>query len=86
MPFSYENGLALAKGVIGVEEAETLLQWRKANPAGMIDLSQCSHLHTAALQVVMATKIKVAAVPEDEKLAALMEPVWNGRGRLWIEE
>ena len=37
-----------------VEDAEPLLQLLQASPAASLDWRQCTHLHTAVLQVIQA--------------------------------
>ena len=39
-----------------VEEAEPLLQFLQATPAACLDWRQCTHLHTAVLQVILAAR------------------------------
>ena len=39
-----------------VEEAEPLLQFLQASPAARLDWRQCTHLHTAVLQVILAAR------------------------------
>lgn len=53
------------EGACPVEEAETLLSWLCAHPQGQVDLSACTHLHTALLQVLLAAGGRIAAAPED---------------------
>jgi len=56
-----------------VEEAEPLLEWLQKKPKAKVDLSKCTHLHTANLQVLMAAKPDVANWPEDIELRAWLE-------------
>ncbi|MBW4056211.1 MAG: hypothetical protein HIU83_12585 [Proteobacteria bacterium] len=55
------------------EDAESLLEWLQKHPKGKIDLSECSHLHPANLQVLMAAKCSIFARPKDELLAAWLD-------------
>lgn len=68
MPIHYKKNLAVFDGIVSVEEAEELLQWRQKNPKGKADLAGCTHLHAANLQVLMATRMAVAAWPQDNNL------------------
>jgi len=52
---SAENGKLLLQGVCPVEDAETLLQQLQVRPAATVDWTHCSQLHTAVLQVVLAS-------------------------------
>ena len=73
MPIEFKKQKAVFRGVVAVEEAEALLEWLQDKPAAKADLSTCSHLHTANLQVLMAAKTKVASWPSDSGLRAWLE-------------
>ncbi len=49
-----DDGVIVLAGECPVEDAETLLQLLQAQPAGPIDWSACTRLHTAVLQVLLA--------------------------------
>jgi len=51
------------------DDAEGLLEWLQKHPKGKIDLSACTHLHPANLQVLMAAKRSIFAKPIDKLLA-----------------
>ncbi len=69
MPFEAHKSLLRASELVTVEDAEPLLEWLLRDPQGELDLSACTHLHAANLQVLMAAKAKIAAWPSDEPLA-----------------
>lgn len=69
MALVFKKTLAVASEVVGVEEAETLLEWLGKHPRGRLDLAACTHLHAANLQVMMAARPKIAAWPREERLA-----------------
>ncbi len=66
MPIEYSEELAHLSGTVSVEEAESLLQWIQQYPHGKAALSGCSHIHAAALQVLMAANIEILTWPQDE--------------------
>ena len=68
MPIIYRKKSIFFESLVTAEDAEDLLQWIQKNPQGKVDLSGCTHLHTANLQVLMATRIAVAAWPKDAAL------------------
>ncbi len=68
MAITYKKNVALFDEVVSVEEAESLLEWLQKNPKGKADLSLCTHLHAANLQVLMAARTAIAAWPQDESL------------------
>ena len=52
-----EDGTAIIlDGNCTVEEAEPLLQLLQATPTASLDWRQCTHLHTAVLQVILAAR------------------------------
>lgn len=60
-------------GIVSVEEAETLFDWLQRHPKGKVDLSRCEHLHAANLQVLLAFRPKIHALPADESLAGWLK-------------
>jgi hypothetical protein len=68
MAITYKKNVALFDDVVSVEEAESLLEWLQKNPKGKADLSHCTHLHAANLQVLMASRTAIAGWPQDESL------------------
>jgi hypothetical protein len=70
MPIEYKKGCAVFSDVVSVEDAEGLLEWLQNESAARVDLSACTHLHPANLQVLMAAKPVISAWPRDAGLAA----------------
>lgn len=68
MAIHYQKNRAIFDGNVSVEEAEDLLQWRQSHPDGEVDLADCTHLHAAVLQVLMAAPVAVPAWPQNEDL------------------
>jgi len=73
MSIEFKKKKAFFKEVVGVEEAESLLQWISDNPSGKIDLNSCTHLHSANLQVLIACKPFISAWPQDTSLRVWLE-------------
>jgi len=73
MPIEFKRNRAVFRDVIGVEEAEGLLEWLQKKPSATVDLASCSHLHTANLQVLMAAKPGISSWPENPELRAWLE-------------
>jgi len=80
MAIKYKGDTAVLKDVVSVEEAEGLLEWIHNTPKVRIDMSKLIHIHTACLQVLMASKIKILSWPEDELLKMLLEQVLKRQG------
>ena len=50
-----ETGTVILEGACAVEDAEPLLQMLQADPMPAVDWTSCSHLHTAVVQVILAS-------------------------------
>ncbi len=72
MAIRYLKKHAALEGVVTVEDAEGLLQWLRAQATPAVHLGRCEHLHAAALQVLLALRPRVVAVPADRWLAAAL--------------
>ena len=70
MAIVYKKTRAVFSEVAGAEEAEGLLEWLGKHPKGKVDLKECSHLHPANLQVLMAAGCAAYVAPVDPGLAA----------------
>ena len=73
MAIVYKKNSAVFSDVAGAEEAEALLEWLSKHPKGKIDLSSCSHLHPANLQVLMAARCSINVRPSDDALATWID-------------
>lgn len=69
MAIVYKKNSAVFSEIAGGEEAEALLEWLHKHPKGKIDLTACTHLHPANLQVMMAAKRSNYVRPSDDSLA-----------------
>ncbi|MBB1073216.1 hypothetical protein HUU62_02155 [Rhodoferax sp. 4810] len=67
------NNTAIVTDVLAVEDAEPLLVWLQQHPHGKVDLSGCTHLHSATLQVLMAAQPTFIAWPPAADLAAWLQ-------------
>ena len=52
-----DTGIVILDGVCSVEDAEPLLVMLQATPAAVIDWTPCRQLHTAVVQVILASGI-----------------------------
>ena len=77
MPIKYKKRQVTFQGLVSVEEAESLLEWLQENPTAKVDLSACTHVHPANLQVLLAAKARISAWPVDGNLAGLLKTVFN---------
>jgi hypothetical protein len=73
MPITFTKYRAVFHDNVGGDDAESLLEWLLKHPKGKIDLSHCTHLQPANLQVLMASKCTILATPNDNCLAQWLE-------------
>jgi len=79
MPITYKKNQAQLTDVVSVEDAEGLLEWLLEKPSAKVDLSGCTHLHPANLQVLMAAGCTVKALPLEGGLAAWIDTALKTR-------
>ena len=65
MTVRHVAGAIALEGVCGVEEAETVLNAILEAPQAAIDWSACNRLHTAVVQIILATKVPVRGICGD---------------------
>lgn len=75
MAIRFEGTTARFDGACSAEEALPLLEWLEATPGARVDLSGCTALHTALLQVLLAIRPAVAAGPEEDFLKRWVAPL-----------
>ncbi|WP_432544311.1 hypothetical protein [Kineococcus sp. SYSU DK002] len=75
MPLHFAENTAVLSGAVVVDDAEPLAAWLRATPDPHADLAGCRHLHTAALQALLAARVKVGAAPADEFLRVWVLPL-----------
>jgi nicotinic acid phosphoribosyltransferase len=69
MPLTVTKTLARFEDVCTVEEALPLLEFLKTQDHAKADLSRCTYLHSALLQLLYMAKAEIVALPEDPLLA-----------------
>jgi hypothetical protein len=75
MGMEFRKKLAMLSDTVGVEDAEELLEWLQNKQAAKVDLSACTHIHPANIQVLMAAGVPVCAWPADVALADWLRPI-----------
>ena len=73
MTIEYKKNRVLLHDVVGVEEAEGLLEWLYKRPAAKVDFSDCVHVHPANLQALAILHPKIVEWPEDVAFAAWLK-------------
>lgn len=79
MAIEYRKKLAVLTDIVSVEDAEPLLGWAQKGRDLKVDLSGCSHLHPASLQVLLAAGAQVVAWPHDVGLSRWLQTILPGR-------
>ena len=75
MPIEFKKNRVIFRDVARVEEAEALLEALQKKPSAKVDLSACTHLHTANLQVLMVARPSIDSWPQDPELRTWLEAV-----------
>jgi hypothetical protein len=73
MAMTYQRNVAHFADTVGVEEAEAFLAWLQQHPKPKLDLTACTHIHAAQLQVLMASRLHIAKWPRDAALTAWLK-------------
>ena len=75
MPLQLGRRTAVLSGTVTVDEAEPLATWLRSTGEARVDLGSCDHLHTAALQALLAAGAKVSVPPADAFLRTWIVPL-----------
>jgi hypothetical protein len=75
MPIEFKKSCVIFRDVVQVEEAEALLEALQKKPTLKVNLTACTHLHTANLQVLMAARPRIASWPQDPELRTWLQSV-----------
>ncbi len=67
-----DDGVIRLEGHCPVEDAETLLEALQGGGAPSLDLGGCCSVHTAVLQLLLASRARVLIPPADALLARLL--------------
>ena len=75
MPVTLTRGVATLTGVVTVDDAEPLAQWLRDTRRPKVRLAGCTHLHTAALQALLAARPAITSAPVEPFLARWIAPL-----------
>ena len=73
MPILYEGDTARFLDACTVDEALDLLEWLRGRSQPRIELESSTHLHTALLQVILATQPVLSSLPADPFLRRCLD-------------
>ena len=68
MPIECKPNRLILSALVDMEEAEPLRDALEKKPRRMVDLSACTHIHAAGLQVLMAAQPTIQAWPVEQDL------------------
>jgi len=69
------EGVIELRGRCGADDAEVLQQRLLATPGATVEWSDCEHLHSAVVQVLLVGAPLVRGVPKNEFLANYIAPI-----------
>jgi hypothetical protein len=75
VPVTLSSDVATLTGVVRVDDAEPLAQWLRETAQPKVELAGCTHLHTAALQALLAARPAVVSTPAEPFLARWIAPL-----------
>lgn len=75
-----EDGLVRLAGRCRIEDAETLLGALQEKPDRVVDLSACTSLHTALVQLLLIAAPPLRGTPADAALASWLLPLLEAGG------
>jgi hypothetical protein len=75
MPLVFTATQARFEDVCTVEDALPLLEFLKSSNTPEVDLSPCTWLHTALLQLLLTARPRMAASPVDPALTRWVAPL-----------
>ncbi|SKA31508.1 hypothetical protein [Consotaella salsifontis] len=75
MTIVYDDHTVRCSGVCPIEEAPQLLEWLQNAADPLVDLSDCTYLHTAIVQILHESDARLVAAPTDPFLSRWIVPL-----------
>jgi hypothetical protein len=75
-----DNGTIVLEGICPVEDAEPLLQLLQIAPGAAVNWTQCRQLHTAVLQIILASGMSPTGQCGDPWVADFWAPKLSQTG------
>lgn len=73
MTIRYLKKHAALEGHVSVDDAEALTQWLHMQAAPAVHMGRCEGVHGAVLQVLLALRPAIKALPADPLLAGVLQ-------------
>jgi hypothetical protein len=70
-----DDRTATLAGIITVDDAEAFTAWLRTTTEPMVDLHDCTHMHTSVFQLILAYAPTVTVGPTDNFLARYVMPM-----------
>ena len=77
MPLRYEDGTVYFDDHCVVDEALELVEFFNANPAARVDMSRCSTVHTALIQILPVASLSELVAPTEPSLRKMLLPFFR---------
>jgi hypothetical protein len=75
MPVRLHEQTATLTGAVTVDDAEAFTTWLRTTAGPCVDLHDCTHLHTAVFQAILAFAPTVTVEPTEPFLARYVLPL-----------
>jgi hypothetical protein len=75
VPLQLDDRTATLAGVVTVDDTEAFVAWLRSTTGPLVDLRDCTRLHTAVFQAILAFEPTVTVGPTDNFLAAYVLPM-----------
>lgn len=80
MSVEFRDKRLVLRDAVGFDDAQLLRECLQAEPGAAVDLSACTYLHAASLQVLLAARASVSAWPADADLARWLQSTFLANG------
>ncbi len=78
MTVAMTDGVLQVSGVCTVEEAETIANFLQEG-ASSVDVTGCTHLHTAGFQLLLRARLPIEGIPANPALARWVLPLLSAQ-------
>lgn len=79
MPIRYEGDTVHLEGFCAVDEAEVLLGFLETHVGAEVELSQCQHMHTALLQLLLGYRVALVGEAYNPFIGKWIVPLLQAR-------
>jgi hypothetical protein len=80
MPIRYEGETIHMEGFCAIDEAEELLRFLELHRGAQVVLTECQHLHTALLQLLLSYRVCLAGEAYNPFVSKWIVPMLRAHG------